>query len=65
MERRGALKTSDPDKKFRELVVGQKIPVTGSLSYWRNRQQLFHKKYPEAWLRIANENGAYFATRIK
>lgn len=64
MERRGAIKKSPVDKAFKKLKVGQKIPVTGAESYWRNRQAAFHKENPDLWVRIFKEKKKYFAERI-
>lgn len=64
MQRRGALKSSEVDKTFQSLVIGQKVPVKGSITYWRNRQAVFHKENPTAWVRISVVKKRGFAERI-
>ena len=64
MERRGATKSSAVDKAIRELSVGQRVPVKGAISYWRNRQAAYHRENPDSWVRISVEKNKAFAERI-
>lgn len=66
MKRLQTVPPSKVDKALNQLNVGDFIPVTGSLSHWRNRQANYHSKNPDAWVRIRkNENdGGHVAERL-
>lgn len=64
MERRKRVRISKVDAAIEGLKVGNVIPVEGALSYWRNRQALFHQNNPDAWVSIYTENAKAFAKRI-
>lgn len=58
------VKPSKVDAAFEKLKVGESIPVTGSLSHWRNRQANFHNKYPDAWIRLSQSENGPIAERL-
>jgi len=64
MERRVRKRISKVDVVFNKMEVGKPIPVKGSISYWRNRQAVFHQDNPNKQIAITVENKKAFAERI-
>jgi hypothetical protein len=43
---------SEVDRILEGLAVGESHTITGSTSYWKNRQGLFHEKFPKRHVAI-------------
>lgn len=60
---------SEVDRILESLSVGEQHPITGSLSYWKNRQGLLHGKYPKRHVAIMqSEKGSgteFIAKRLE
>ncbi|RAJ24294.1 hypothetical protein [Pedobacter cryoconitis] len=55
---------SKVETTLRSLKVGDKIPVIGSISYWRNRQALLHKENASLWIRVYVDETGPVADRL-
>jgi hypothetical protein len=64
MVRNRTVPKSPVDIAIENLKVGDKIPIVGSPSYWRNRQSIFHRKNPKSWVKIFIEKKKYYAERL-
>lgn len=69
MSTKRRVRKSEVDTLLEGLSVGEKIPVTSTRGYWKNRQSLFHGKFPKRHVALIKheEDGVvkYTAERIK